>query len=242
MKKLLLLSVIFFMLSCTPETDSLQSDYITNLFPEIFLSDEPGLYTNDRGKPVTGTFETHQNGDAMQTRLTFEDGMIVSGAIWGSEGRPRSEYAMEDGLASVTYLNEKGQQTVRFYFEGNMNNIAGTKSWYEDGSPERISTQSYHKAWHPNGRLASEILFVDGRAEGTGYHWHENGALKAENNFKNDQWHGAFRSWDDAGNLLEERFYNMGMPHGTQKFWDSGGNLLEEKHYENGEFIEQVSY
>ena len=235
MKKIILLFIsVFFVMSCSNHSHSFESDHITEIFPEIYLSGETDVYLDNRGNPVTGDFEAHHTNGVLHAELSFEDGLIVSGSVWNDEGELRAVYSVEDGLLTVTYLHENGQPSVRFQFEGDMKNVVATKSWFEDGSPQIKTTRTNHKTWHENGQLAAEVPMVDGRAHGVGYGWHKNGELAGENHFKDDQWHGSFRSWDENGNLISEKFYDMGMPDGVHKIWDSHGSLIEEKMYKNG--------
>jgi len=221
-------------LSCSNHSDSFETDHITEMFPNIYLSSETQIYVDNRGNPVTEDVETHHENGNLHADLSFKDGIIVSGSLWDIEGQLRTVYTVEDGLPVITYLYESGQPSIRFQFEGDMKNIVASKSWFEDGARKFKTTKEVHKVWHENGQLTSKVPRINGRANGVGYAWYENGELAAENHYKDDQLHGSSRSWNENKNLVSEKFYDMGMPDGVHKIWDSHGNLIEEKMYKAG--------
>ena len=64
----------------------------------------------------------------------------------------------------------------------------------EDGT--RWIRHGLFRACHPNGTLASEGYYVDGREHGAWRDYHENGRLAAEGCFESGRQVGEWRYWD----------------------------------------------
>ena len=235
MKKLLFLTLILsLVISCSNEITYEHSNAITEIFPEVVISNESLLYTDHFGNLMNGHHTArHENGN-LHADVRFEEGFITNGAMYNDEGILYTTHSLKDGLVEFTTYHQNGTPAFRTLQENNVSGIIEAYTWYENGTPSSESTQTHFKTWHENGEPASEISKIGGKADGVGYSWHENGDLRNENYFKDDQWHGSFREWDENGNLISERFYEMGMPDGVHKTWDSHGNLIEEKMYKGG--------
>jgi len=79
----------------------------------------------------------------------------------------------------------------------------------------------------PDGRLRSEITYVDGMEDGWSRDWYENGVLMSETQYRRGCAVGANREWQENGRLkLEER-----IEHGflvESKEWNENGQLVNE--------------
>lgn len=213
MKQLLSLFILFFvLLSCSDEIDHEQSDLISKIFPEIYISGETGLYIDKSGEPVDGHYTLAFEDGTDQADLIFENGSVLNGTLWRKEGTIYTTYATENNRTVWTSYTENEIQNFRFVYEDDKSSPLKTSTWYEDGTPKLEITQTRSRMWHKNGQLQSEIELVDGKMHGKGLHWHENGEIAGETHYKDDQWHGTFKKWDEQGNLISEKVYDMGIP------------------------------
>jgi hypothetical protein len=76
----------------------------------------------------------------------------------------------------------------------------------KDGLPVSGTIQSYY----PNGRLAWETQWVEGKLHGVTRGYRENRKLKEETTWVNGKLHGPARWYDDKGKLLREILYEDG--------------------------------
>ena len=80
----------------------------------------------------------------------------------------------------------------------------------------------------PDGRLRTEVSYVNGMEDGPSREWYENGNLMSEAAYQKGRAHGVIREWDEAGKLREETRCELGYRLETKK-WDARGNLID--HY-----------
>lgn len=237
MKSLLPFIIFAFLISCNTEKLSDHTDTVTNMFPDIHISERTNVYVDPNGNLLHQTVSSEYEDGSQKARLTFENGLITEGMVWHENGRLLTSYTAKDSLIVQTFYNGKEVKIAESYFKDNVVQPVAMNTWNEDGTPntQYDFERSVLQVWHDNGQLASEAPMINGRIHGTVYGWHKNGELAAENHFTDDQQHGSFKKWDDRGNLIEERTYNMGMPHGTHRKWNTDGRLIEEIIYEDGE-------
>ena len=99
---------------------------------------------------------------------------------------------------------------------------------YIDGRQSGIERQ-----WHPNGQLASEGNWIDGLPNGVTRQWHSNGVLAMEMPVKNGFVEGTVKEWNDRGELLGA--YEIRNGCGIMKSWYPNGHLRGETTYVNGQ-------
>ncbi|TVR18233.1 MAG: toxin-antitoxin system YwqK family antitoxin [Balneolaceae bacterium] len=234
MRYLLITITFLLLISCSQDVQYSMQDHITSTIPNIKISDELHLYTDLEGNPVTGHFAVnHKNGE-LRADLTFEDGMIVDGMLFTSDGRQHASYSRENGSIINRIYHKDGSNNLKSVYGSNLNDRPYFYAWFENGELMVESTPDLNRTWHRNGQLATKSTTVEGKMEGVATTWHENGVKAGEGYYKDDKPHGMLRNWDEDGNLISERKYDLGMPHGIQRTWDGLGNLIEEKMYENG--------
>lgn len=137
---------------------------------------------------------------------------------------------------------------------------------YPDGSPSRIYTvqhgttirQGTAISYHPNGKVAVEAPYVDGKLDGVFHSYFENGktwqtigyrkgieegitTTYFENGFKKSKevyrsgiLHGDVEEYYESGKLRRRLPYILGQLHGTAKVFDELGTVTEEMTFEKG--------
>jgi antitoxin component YwqK of YwqJK toxin-antitoxin module len=103
---------------------------------------------------------------------------------------------------------------------------------------ETVLPESGREGWweffHPNGRLLSAGLYLDGLREGLWeQHWFD-GSPAQEASFREGQLHGRQRNWSAAGVLLKETSFVRGEEQGLHLEWDEAGQLREERMFAAG--------
>lgn len=137
---------------------------------------------------------------------------------------------------------------------------------YEDGSPARIYTvlagtetrEGLSVSYHPNGKVAVEapykngkldgvfrsyyengkvwqtVGYLDGIEEGFSVTYYENGSKKIKEVYKNGILDGATEEYYENGKLRRKLPYVKGHIHGVGKVFDEQGAMVEEMTFEHG--------
>jgi antitoxin component YwqK of YwqJK toxin-antitoxin module len=79
----------------------------------------------------------------------------------------------------------------------------------------------------PNGRVWSELEFVNGHQEGAIREWYENGQLKSEGMHLGEGIHGPGKEWHANGQVKSEWVGELGILI-EAKEWDEQGRLIRE--------------
>lgn len=212
MKKLMIIFISsFVLLSCNNKPEHLQRDYISEIFPAVYVSEEKGLYADSSGDLMNGTFSSSHNNGAVHAKLAFSKGMITDGYIRNKDGSLHSDYSSNQGLFYHTIYQEGGEPKVLTVYEDNYHKHTEFYVWYEDGTPFFLLNNRFMtRMWYENGQLQLQTPLKNGKMDGKALAWHKNGKLKAENHFTDDQMDGSFKEWDSEGNLIREGTYEMG--------------------------------
>jgi len=197
MKKLYpLLSVLFLIVSCSTELDTLQKRGDT--YYEI-NSEEPfsGLIIN---KYESG--QKHTKGYLTNGR---EDGYWT----WWYEGSPKNHIRLylDNILDNLPYLfydsweNYGQKRKVVDYLDGTKDGLS--TEWYENGQKKEEGTYKDGKedglwtGWYNNGQKEIEGAFKDGKPDGLSTLWYENGQKRQEGT--ENEW----TYWNEDGSLKE---------------------------------------
>jgi hypothetical protein len=101
--------------------------------------------------------------------------------------------------------------------------------WCEDNENEL--TQGLRREWYPNGQLAKETPYRDGKPEGLVRTWYMDGAREHEAMHRNGKLDGLDRDWHPNGKLKSEIRFEMDRAVGIGKFWDERGRLVKTRNY-----------
>lgn len=82
------------------------------------------------------------------------------------------------------------------------------------------------KRFHPNGNIAHEVSYNEGKIHGISRAWHENGVLAFEVPMKDGFMDGTCRYWNEKGELLGS--FEMREGTGISKHWHPNGALQFE--------------
>jgi hypothetical protein len=83
--------------------------------------------------------------------------------------------------------------------------------------------------FYPDGRLASEVMHVDGMKHGLSRSWYDSGQLMDEETYWLDGLHGYCREWAEQGRLVSEVLGELGIQI-AEKRWDDQGRLIKDWH------------
>jgi len=117
------------------------------------------------------------------------------------------------------------------------------RTTYDDGRVYRIYTvqkgtevrEGVSLTYHPNGKLAVEAPYKNGKLEGVLRSYYENGKLLETIGYKNGIEEGYSTSYHENGKRKSREFYRQGELNGVSEEWDQKGNLRRQIPYENGQ-------
>lgn len=126
----------------------------------------------------------------------------------------------------------------------------------EEGNYEMNKKIGMWKKYYPNGKLQSEIEFVNGRASGNFTTYYVNGVVEEQGSWKGRAYTGDFKRWHDNGKIAQEKTFNeAGKTEGTVKYYHTNGQVELEfstnngvesgtatRYYPNGDIKEVLTY
>jgi antitoxin component YwqK of YwqJK toxin-antitoxin module len=112
----------------------------------------------------------------------------------------------------------KGIPFTGFVYDKYPNGTLAKQTPYIDGRQDGVM-----KAWYPNKALQQERFFDEGKKQGIHKGWWPDGTPQFEYSFKDDEYNGAVKEWYQNGRPFRVFHYNMGHEEGLeQMWWDNG--------------------
>lgn len=90
------------------------------------------------------------------------------------------------------------------------------------------------KCWYPNGKLKSNVFYVNGLEQGVATSWYMDGTIHSETCYENGLMHGYSRLWNGSGVLCNEYNYRNGKLHGLSREWFKSGQIASETELRDG--------
>jgi len=127
-----------------------------------------------------------------------------------------------------------------------MPNVKVEKRYYANGKIESEITfvdgvpNGINRRWYPNGVLADETPIQNGRCEGVAKHWGENGDLIGTYEMRDGT--GLMRTWYNNGVLSGEISFVKGQFTGRQRVWFEDGELVTQLFWIRGRKVSKKKY
>lgn len=99
-----------------------------------------------------------------------------------------------------------------------------------------------YRAYHPNGRIESEMTYKKGMLDGPYFSFYPDGKLHQEKFFKNGKLDGLFKAFDEQGILYFDICYKDGKQDGLMNTYTLTGILQYRDMYKEGEHIYRETY
>ncbi|MFH2144104.1 MAG: toxin-antitoxin system YwqK family antitoxin [Bacteroidota bacterium] len=91
------------------------------------------------------------------------------------------------------------------------------------------------KVYYPEGKIKSEIPYINGKPDGYAKIYYENGNLSEEGIWKGTKWVGEYKYYHPNGNTAYLWQYNeTGKRTGEQKYFHENGKVMIEGNWDNG--------
>lgn len=206
----LLITVCLFT-GCSREIYEEYSEDVTEIFPEITLSEELNLYVDGSGRPADGHYKSSYQNGSIRADIIFNEGMISKGEIYRNDGSQSVGYSIENEMMKYTLYNEKRESKLVVLYGEDLSDRKEFHVWHEDGTRLVESDETIFKTWYENGRPRVQMASADGEKHGRVASWYENGQIESEHHYSDGKKHGTFKEWDEEGNLICEQAYDMGV-------------------------------
>lgn len=100
------------------------------------------------------------------------------------------------------------------------NGVLANQTPYVDGRQDGLM-----KGWYPNKVLQEERFFEYGQKQGLHKGWWPNGKRAYEYTFKDDEYNGSVKEWAEDGKPYRAFHYKMGHEEGLQQMWWPDGTV-----------------
>lgn len=108
--------------------------------------------------------------------------------------------------------------------------------------PIEISKEIKKDFWE-NGVLASEGIYINGKANGQMKWFHDNGFLAGEGPMKNDKRNGLWKVYNrENGKLSAEGSFKDDLKHGKWKIFHENGTLWKEQFWKFNKLITEQEF
>jgi len=128
-----------------------------------------------------------------------------------------------------------------------MGNLETSQSYYPNNKISDIRTfkngtpHGWHREWHKNGVLASEVYLREGVPDGIGRQWDEQGNLIAS--YEINDGTGIQEIWFTEQGIRAEISWINGSLSGRQRsYWLDSGNVIGDTFWINGEEVSKKQY
>ncbi len=154
-----------------------------------------------------------------------------------SQGKEDSVRALDtvvvkypDGVLARLYTVQKGTSILEgFSFSYHPNGKLAIEIFYKNGK-----TEGSLKRYAPTGRLLSVTAYADGLEHGLSESFYEDGKRQLRENYKAGELDGVSEKWDVHGVLRQRSVYVNGKMNGRAKIFDEKGLIVEEMDFKNG--------
>jgi len=199
--------------------------------------------TTYTGAERTGYARTYFAGHANpKAYRAGPDGFALAGHTGGIETEGHFLKGLKDGTWR-TYDKQGRLREETRYKRGRW--FGDYKSFHPNGQVESLVTfgpgevrTGIGRSYYPNGTLASEQPYRNGRVNGTERRWFENGQLRIEAPAVDGMAHGRTRRWHKNGQLQSEGMFSAGERVGIWSEYDEEGKLVLQVNWDKaGEVV-----
>jgi len=180
-------------------------------------------------------------------------------------GRPESSGTIRNGLYEGKWFSWYGSGKKKeegTYAKGEYSLL---NSWDTIGMPQVVHGNGYHKSYYPNGVVAFECVYRNGKQHGLLLSRNENNIMISTVNVENGRYEGEAANFRTTGekystgyfkdNLQDstwtwyhlngekesEVIYRNGKKDGEQTFWSESGEVVKREFYKSGDLISEAA-
>lgn len=147
------------------------------------------------------------------------------------------EFSPKSDNILVKFYSSKGKLISEGHMVGKY--FVGKWVYYHNKTKDIMTVELYNDqgqlhgeklVYYPNGQMAEQSNYVNGKIEGTSKVFSEKGVIIKEFLYKNDMLNGMSKYYNSTGQMLAEGAYRNDKKHGIWKYYEKGV-LTEEKDF-----------
>ncbi len=136
----------------------------------------------------------------------------------------------DDGRISRIYTVKKGTDVREgVALSYHPNGKLAVEAPYRDGKLDGVL-----RSYDENGKLRETVGYLDGEEEGFSIVYFENGRRKSRETYRRGVLNGVSETWDEKGKLRRQIPYENGQVHGVYKSFDEMGVIEEDMNFVRG--------
>lgn len=245
-----------------------------------FLNDEGELKIKGMFKEgkEEGKWDYYYVSGELKHQYTFQKGQLTGVALtYYKSGQLKFQEEYKDGFLTgkrLTFYEDGKQAAIEFYRIDESDDLdfpfnphfflAYSTKYIKWTGGQTINRDKTWKQFHPNGKLETEMTYVDGKQtgqwrsysldglllreenylngalSGRSRVYYDNGKMSRDGNYKNGQRDGLWKWYTGKGVLHSEVSYKDDLKEGGEKVYYDSGELKEKSSYQKGELIGKV--
>ncbi|SHM05682.1 Antitoxin component YwqK of the YwqJK toxin-antitoxin module [Fibrobacter sp. UWB7] len=177
--------------------------------------------------------------NAMKKRFfTIFACIVMGGTVISASAAPKSNNValdtvrttFDDGRVARIYTVKKGTDIREgVALSYHPNGKLAVEAPYRNGKLDGV-----FRSFDENGKLHETIGYLDGEEEGFSIIYYENGKKKSRESYRRGVLNGVSEEWFENGKLRRQIPYENGQIHGVVKFYDEMGLLAEDMNFVRG--------
>jgi antitoxin component YwqK of YwqJK toxin-antitoxin module len=164
--------------------------------------------------------------------------IVMGGTVISASAAPKSNNealdtvrtTFDDGRVARIYTVKKGTDIREgVALSYHPNGKLAVEAPYRNGKLDGV-----FRSFDENGKLHETIGYLDGEEEGFSIIYYENGKKKSRESYRRGVLNGVSEEWFENGKLRRQIPYENGQIHGVVKFYDEMGLLAEDMNFVRG--------
>jgi antitoxin component YwqK of YwqJK toxin-antitoxin module len=164
--------------------------------------------------------------------------IVMGGTVISASAAPKSSNValdtvrttFDDGRVARIYTVKKGTDIREgVALSYHPNGTLAIEAPYRNGKLDGV-----FRSFDESGKLHETIGYMDGEEEGFSIVYYKNGKRKSREVYHRGVLNGVSESWDEKGTLRRQIPYEKGQIHGVVKFYDELGLLSEDVNFVYG--------
>lgn len=170
--------------------------------------------------------------------LTIFTCIVMVGTVISASAAPKPanvaldtvRTTFDDGRVARIYTVKKGTDIREgVALSYHPNGKLAVEAPYRNGKLDGV-----FRSFDENGKLHETIGYLDGEEEGFSIIYYENGKKKSRETYRRGVLNGVSEEWFENGKLRRQIPYENGQIHGVVKFYDEMGLLAEDMNFVRG--------
>lgn len=170
--------------------------------------------------------------------LTIFTCIVMVGTVISASAAPKPanvaldtvRTTFDDGRVARIYTVKKGTDIREgVALSYHPNGKLAVEAPYRNGKLDGV-----FRSFDENGKLHETIGYLDGEEEGFSIIYYENGKKKSRESYRRGVLNGVSEEWFENGKLRRQIPYENGQIHGVVKFYDEMGLLAEDMNFVRG--------